>query len=549
MLKLIRLLVNINPKFLFFLIIATIFLLIVEMLGLMSLSYFIDYLINKETNIINLDKYFEKFNITKSLFTISVLVVASGFIRNFYMGFYIYLKAKYSHGIAEIISSKIISFFLKKNFFLKNKFTPSYLQYLTVNQSYEICSSTLMGIIEIISSVFIISGIFFFLLKINPTVFISIIVCIAILYFLIIFFLYGLLKKTSKGKFNSTKQITKSALEIYENLKEIKLLNLQIFFEKKFQDDYKIFNKYRIISKIIGRYPRLVVETSLIFIIVGGLNYFVQLNMDIVVSTTAIFVLGFYRILPYADTIFLSWSNFKISENLLDFLTKNKLLDNYDNKFNKKNEKIINFNSIEIKKASYQVQNKKLFKNFNLKINKKDKILISGSSGSGKTSLINIICGLYKFDDGSYRINSKDISKISNLNSIFSICSQNPILLNRSIKENITLNKKFDEKAFNHVCNIVKLSKILKKGKSFNTKINPDSLNFSGGEKQRISIARALYHIKPILIMDEATNGLDEKSEQEIIKKILRIYKDKTILFISHNHRLGKNFNKILSLD
>ena len=85
MLKLIRLLVNINPKFLFFLIIATIFLLIVEMLGLMSLSYFIDYLINKETNIINLDKYFEKFNITKSLFTISVLVVASGFIRNFYI--------------------------------------------------------------------------------------------------------------------------------------------------------------------------------------------------------------------------------------------------------------------------------------------------------------------------------------------------------------------------------------------------------------------------------------------------------------------------------
>ena len=88
----------------------------------------------------------------------------------------------------------------------------------------------------------------------------------------------------------------------------------------------------------------------------------------------------------------------------------------------------------------------------------------------------------------------------------------------------------------------------LKKGRNLNSKISPDTLNFSGGEKQRISIARALYHIKPILIMDEATNGLDEKSELKIIKEILKKYKKTTVILVSHNLGLKENFSKRLVL-
>ncbi len=551
MISLIKILIKIKPKFLFFLIFATAFMLFVEISGVISLSLFIDFLINNEKNdIFGFGSIFDKLNIERSLFSVSALVVGVGVIRNIYFGIYIYLKAKFSHSVSEIIANKIVNFFLNKKSFLENHFTPSYLQHLTVNQSYEICSATLIGIIDIVSSILIILGICIFLATVNTSVFTSVLIILAILYLIIIIFLNRFVKKIGKEKFHTTKNIAKLTLEIYANLKEIKILKLDNFFKKAFRNKYFKFNKNRLINKIIGRYPRLFIETILIVAIVFGLNYFIILDINIVITTVAIFIVGFYRILPYADTIFTAWTNFKISENLLKFLLKNKLIsENFIDKSNK-NEKIIKeFKSIDIKKGFYKAGEKFLFSNLDLKIKKGEKLFISGPSGSGKTTLINIICGITKLYKGTYKINSYNFIDIKNFNGLFTICSQNPIILNRSIKENIILNKKFDKKYFDYVVKVVDLNKIFTKGRNINSKISPDTLNFSGGEKQRISIARALYHIKPILIMDEATNGLDEKSENKIIKEIIHKYKKNTVIYISHNQNLKDNFTKKLLLE
>ena len=549
MISLIKILIRIKPKFLAFLILATAFLLVIEITGVVSLSLFIDFLINKESiNNFGFDSILEIFNINRSLLSISLLVVSISVIRNFYFGFYIYLKAKFSHSTSEIIANKIISFFLGRKGFLNDKFSPSYLQHLTVNQSYEICSATLIGIIDIISSILIILGICIFLATVNPIIFTSVLLIISTLYFIIIFFLNNFIMEIGKDKFHTTKNIAKLALEIYSNLKEIKILKLDNFFKDSFEKQYFAFNKNRLISKIIGRYPRLLIETVLIISIVGSLNYFIILDFDIVISTVAIFVVGFYRVLPYADTIFTAWSNFKISENLLKFLLKNKLLDNKISISKSKLTEIKTFKSLQIENGLYRNGSKNLFSRLNLIVKSCDKLFITGPSGSGKTTLINIICGITKLQKGSYKINFKKIFEIKNINSLFTICSQNPIILNRSIKDNIILNKKFDKKHFDAVIKIVNLNKILIRGRNVNSKISPDTLNFSGGEKQRISIARALYHMKPILIMDEATNGLDEISELKIIKQIIKTYKNNTIIVISHNQSLKDNFSKKLFL-
>jgi ATP-binding cassette, subfamily B, bacterial PglK len=549
MISLIKILIKIKPKFLAFLILATAFLLVIEISGVVSLSLFIDFLINKESNNnFGFVSILEIFNINRSLLSISLLVVSISVIRNFYFAFYIYLKAKFSHSTSEVIANKIISFFLGRKGFLNDKFSPSYLQHLTVNQSYEICSATLIGIIDLISSILIILGICIFLATVNPIIFISVLLIIATLYLIIIFFLNNFIKKTGKDKFHTTKNIAKLALEIYSNLKEIKILKLDNFFKDSFKKQYFAFNKNRLISKIIGRYPRLLIETVLIITIVGSLNYFIILEMDIIISTVAIFVVGFYRVLPYADTIFTSWTNFKISEDLLKFLLKNKLLDEKISISKSKLTEIKTFKSLQIENGLYRNGSKYLFSKLNLIVKSCDKFFITGPSGSGKTTLINIICGITKLQKGNYKINSKNTFEIENINSLFTICSQSPIILNRSIKDNIILNKKFDKKNFDAVIKIVDLNKILIRGRNISSKISPDTLNFSGGEKQRISIARALYHMKPILIMDEATNGLDEISELKIIKQIIKTYKNNTIIFISHNQSLKNNFSKTLFL-
>ena len=551
MLNFLKLLISVRPIFWFFLVFATILLFFIEMSGVISLSLLIDFLINKENDLVNIDFLFDKFNVEKSILNISLLVVGVSIIRNLYFGFYIYLKAKYAHSISEIISNKIINFFLKEKGSSRNKFSPSYLQHLTVSQSYEVSSSTLIGLVDILSSILVILGICFFLLSVEPEIFISILTFLLCLYLLILIFLYPVLKKTSKDKFETTKKITKSTLEIYENLKEIKILGLKNFFKQNFQIDFFKFNKNRLITKIIGRYPRLIVETFLIIIIVTGLNYFIDIGVNKIVSIAGIFIIGFYRILPYGDTIFTAWANFKISEGLLKFLIQNKLLfkrslisGKYEKKFY-----IKDFIKLNIKNAYYIVKNKKIFNNFKITIKNKDKIFITGPSGSGKTTLINIICGINNFDKGEFKINNREIKNISNINSLFSICSQNPIILNRSIKDNIILNQKYDKKRLDFVCKIVNLNKIFSKSRNINSFINPDSLNFSGGEKQRISIARALYYNRQILIMDEATNQLDEISEKNIIRNIKKNYKKRTIIFVSHNKDLNKFFNKKIYLN
>ena len=551
MVNFLKLLINIRPVFWFFLVFATILLLFIEISGVISLSLLIDFLINKDNDLVKIDFLFEKFNVEKSILTISFLVVGVSIIRNFYIGFYIYLKAKFAHTISEIISNKIINFFLKEKGSSKNKFSPSYLQHLTVSQSYEISSSTLIGLVDILSSILVILGICFFLLSVEPEIFISILIFLMGLYLLILLFLYPLLKKVSKDKFETTKKITKSTLEIYENLKEIKILGLNNFFKKNFEIDFFKFNKNRLITKIIGRYPRLIVETFLIIIIVMGLNFLIDMEVNKIVSIAGIFIIGFYRILPYGDTIFTSWANFKISEGLLKFLIENKLLfkNNLINKKNISKLYIKEFIQLKIKNAHYSFKNKKIFNNFKINIKNKDKIFITGSSGSGKTTLINIICGIANFDKGEFKINNKEIKNISNINSLFSICSQNPILLNRSIKDNIILNQKYDKKRLEFICKIVGLNKVFSKNRNINSRIDPDSLNFSGGEKQRISIARALYYNRQILIMDEATNQLDEITEKNILKNILKNYKKTTIIFISHNKELQIFFNKKIYLN
>lgn len=549
MISLIKILVRIKPKFLAFLILATAFLLVIELSGVISLSLFIDFLINKENNNnFGFDSVFETLNVERSLLNISILVVSISVIRNIYFGIYVYLKAKFAHSTSEIIANKIITFFLGRKGFLDNKFSPSYLQHLTVNQSYEICSATLIGIIDLISSILIILGICIFLATVNTTIFISVLIIISTLYLILIFFLNNLIKKTGKDKFHTTRNISKLTLEIYSNLKEIKILSLDKFFKDSFVKQYFAFNKNRLISKIIGRYPRLLIETVLIITIVGSLNYFIVLDFDIIISTVAIFIVGFYRVLPYADTIFTAWTNFKISEDLLKFLLKNKLLLKKISTNKKELIEINIFKFLQIKNGLYKNGSKNLFSKLNLTIKSCDKFFITGPSGSGKTTLINIICGITKLQKGSYKINSKEIFEIKNTNSLFTICSQNPIILNRSIKDNIILNKKFDKKKFDAVIKIVDLNKILISGRNIGSKISPDTLNFSGGEKQRISIARALYHMSPILIMDEATNGLDDISELKIIKRIIKIYKNNTIIFISHNQNLKNNFSKKIFL-
>ena len=206
---------------------------------------------------------------------------------------------------------------------------------------------------------------------------------------------------------------------------------------------------------------------------------------------------------------------------------------------------IKDINTIELKKISfkYPFTENYIFKNLSLHINSGDKIAIVGENGAGKSTMIKLLLRFYDVDEGEIVINGFNIKEyvVGELRSCIGIYFQNNNNYAFKIIENITLRESTDINLSN-VVEALKLSglnKVIKNKKislsSYNTKLfNKDGVELSGGENQKLSLARTIYMNKKLLIFDEPSAFLDAKSEYEFFKGIRNKYKDRTLIYISH---------------
>ena len=191
-----------------------------------------------------------------------------------------------------------------------------------------------------------------------------------------------------------------------------------------------------------------------------------------------------------------------------------------------------------------------IIKNFNLVIPEGNFILLKGPSGSGKSTICNILNKYINDYDGNIllgAINIKDLS-INTIRKNIIYVNQNENIFSGTIRENIVLDKKISEVDFQYISYLCKIDEIVKKRPlRFETFISPDENNLSGGERQRIILARALLNNFNILLLDEALSEVDMKLELSILKNMRKIYKDKTIIYISHK-KYPKIFDNVINL-
>lgn len=199
--------------------------------------------------------------------------------------------------------------------------------------------------------------------------------------------------------------------------------------------------------------------------------------------------------------------------------------------------------SVEFKNISfaYPQSDKTVLNNISFKVTKGENIAIVGENGAGKTTLIKLLCGLYKTDKGEIIINSKSSSEFEKGEyfSLFSPVFQDYSFLPLTVAQNIAASLDFDEEK---VISSLKSAGIYDKIKSLpngiNTKmikeINKDAEDFSGGEKQKLLLAKAVFKNAPVLILDEPTAALDPIAENEIYTHFNSFIKDKTAIYISH---------------
>lgn len=186
-----------------------------------------------------------------------------------------------------------------------------------------------------------------------------------------------------------------------------------------------------------------------------------------------------------------------------------------------------------------------------MNFNHKSIIGIFGPSGSGKTTLLNIISGLIipeKKNQGLF-VNNHKISENNCMDYYdhISYVHQKTFLLESGLKKNIILNQNFNLKRYETICNITNINKLIRNSKK-NEIIKLGREKLSGGQLQRLSIARALYKNPDILILDEATNAMDEKNQKFIINNLLKIKKIKFIFICSHDIKVMKYCDRIVKL-
>ena len=164
-------------------------------------------------------------------------------------------------------------------------------------------------------------------------------------------------------------------------------------------------------------------------------------------------------------------------------------------------------------------------------------VAIFGKSGSGKTTIFDLLIKLYQPTYGEILFNNININKYNNSDwrSKISYVTQEPILFTGTLRENIMLDKKYSDQQILEVCLIANLNDFLRNKNGLDTKIEDNGINLSGGQKRRIAIARSLISDPYLVIIDEATNSLDELSEQNIIKK-LKQFKKLTVIIVSHRN-------------
>ena len=333
------------------------------------------------------------------------------------------------------------------------------------------------------------------------------------------------------------------------NFTLIKLYNNQ-------EEQGKVFNKNNKIMQEkdyqVGKIDNTINNTTNI---AEGLSYILTVIYSVICIKNGQMTVGDLTVfIAFIDKMFGGISNrinkitssivyFKQSVNRMDQIMS---LDIY----NTKNKQIIDeIDTIKVNNLSYKYQNnnKYVLKDINFEINKNDKIGIIGLFGSGKTTLMNIISGLYEIEENKVFINGVDITKI-NKYSVFNNISyilQKVILLDDTIKNNITLENTYDGKQIiNATNNSCILEDIFKMENEFEEIVGENGHKLSGGQKQRVVIARNIITDKDFIILDNIFSALDNNTEKEILNNIMQM-KEKTIINIANKVTDVKDMDKI----
>ncbi len=509
-------------------------------------SFFQKFYFNEFTNLILLNVY----NFIFFVFAVFIL-------KNIFFLYVTYYQLKYFENQNKNLSNNLFNSYLKKNYiFFLNQNIAETLR----NMRNEVGSTILYyrSLIGLVSEGLIILGLVILLMYTNFKITLLISLIFLPIIYLFNFYTKNKIQNLGTERVQLDGSVNKSIIQGIKSIKEIKLANKEEIFLSDFK---KIINKIKfnnLTINFIGSIPRAILEILIVGLILVSiiLLEYLDISKNETITILTIFTLSSIRMLPSINRIIVHFQQLRFRKPSLS-LINNELKNQFSNKQTFKSQednKKIFIKNIHIKDLSFGYNKKLILNKINLELKPNDVLGVIGETGSGKSTFLDLLTGLFDPSNGSILINGINIKELKReWQNQIAYVSQKIYLMDETIEKNISFELKSDlinkEKLQNCISETELKEFIDQLELKEKTVIGENAIKLSGGQIQRVALARALYMDKQILILDEATSALDEKTEEKIINKILKDINNKILIIVSHNKSIIKFCTKKLIIN
>ncbi|OUU28725.1 MAG: ABC transporter ATP-binding protein [Candidatus Endolissoclinum sp. TMED37] len=565
--KILGLLTSREKKQFYFLFILILFMALLEALGVASILPFFSILTNPELvesnkyliYLYNLSNKFGINNINDFILLFGALTFVLFIMSLLIKAIATYLQIRFTLMREFTIGKRLIEGYLHQpyNWFLKKN--SAELGKSILSEVSLVIYGSIIPLINLIAQTTVALALITLIFIVDPFLALRVALVLATCYLIIFLTLKNFISKIGHERVKDNDTRFKIVSEAFGAVKEIKFGGLEKKYINRFVEPAKNYAKSLSLVQIIGQLPRYFLEG----VALGGMIILVSYlvvsgkNFSGIIPVLALYAFAGYRLIPALQQIYASLTQLNFSRTALNSLHNDLINLKYKNNENN-NQSILIKKHIRLENIKFRYSENKKFvlKNISLSIPTLSKVGFIGSTGAGKTTLIDVILGLLSPQGGKFFVDETTITSknIRNWQKLIGYVPQQIYLSDDTLASNIAFGvdpKDINFKSLEETTKIANLHNFIldELPNGYETMIGERGIRLSGGQRQRIGIARALYHNPQLLILDEATSSLDNITEKAISDAINNLKNKITIIIIAHRLTTLKNCDKIYLLD
>lgn len=498
------------------------------------------------------------------IWAIGIAVISVYLVKNLFLTLLSYVRVKYACKVQRELSIEMLDAYMKRGYvFFLNAGTGDLMRGMlnSITNTY----TGLYQIFKLFAEAMTIAFICIYIMISDLTMAVCVIVLAGICLLIVVFGCQKWVKRCGEIFYKYNGQINQALIQTFQSIKEILVMHRQEYFIDSYKNKYQKQQKGFIGQTVAAESPAYIIEA----ICVGGLIIAVCLkaidadNAAILVPQLATFAVAAFRILPSLGRISSSFNQFIFCipgindtyDNFKEVRENKKNFEREEKKLNVKGKN--NFSdrvSVENITWKYPGADNNVLENVSFDIKKGQAVAFVGKSGAGKTTLADVILGLLVPQSGCVKIDGINIEEIPEERSkLVGFVPQNVNLLDDTVRRNVAFgikDEEIDDELVWKALEQAQLKDVIEESPNgLDTEIGERGIRFSGGQRQRFAIARALYNDPDILILDEATSALDTETETAVMEAIDALQGQKTLIIIAHRLTTIRNCDVIYEIE